>query len=150
MPLDNLKSNKYIQKIIAVFSQGLTPKEIVLSTILGVLIGIMPILGLATIMVTFLALRFRLNLAVAILFSYVSAPLQVYLFTDFIHFGERLLVLKETLLTFESLKLMYNQPFLKAFKDLWIAIGCGLIGWCAVAVPIFIIIYVLSNKKTVV
>ena len=108
----------------------------------------MPILGIATISVTFLALRFHLNLAVAILFSYLVAPLQILLFFSFIHLGKKVFFLKQSILTFDAIKIMFQKPILHVVKELWIEIACGLLGWSAVAVPVFVLIITFSNRKS--
>ncbi|PKP12756.1 MAG: DUF2062 domain-containing protein [Bacteroidetes bacterium HGW-Bacteroidetes-3] len=147
MNLNALKKHKYILKIKKIFTQGISLKEIILSAALGSLIGIMPILGVATILITFLTLRFKLNIAVAIAFTYVVAPLQAILFIPFIHLGEKAIGIKHTLLTFEAIKNAFNSNVLITMKDLWLEIVCGLMGWSAIAIPIFIFIITFKPKN---
>lgn len=147
MKFEKIKSNKYFSKIIAIFSQGLTLKEIILSAVLGSLIGIMPILGIITILVTFLALRCKLNIAVSVLFSYLVAPIQILLFINFIHLGEKVLNRKESILTFDTIQLIFNKSIVLIIKELWINIACGLVGWGVIAIPVVAIIFSISNKR---
>ncbi|MFH6959529.1 DUF2062 domain-containing protein [Flavobacterium aquidurense] len=142
----NLKNYKYIRNIKEIFTQGLTLKEIVLSATLGVLIGIIPILGIATILVTFLALRFKLNIAIAVIFTYIVTPFQAFLFIPFIHLGEITMGIKHTLLTFEAIKNSFSNSFWTTIKDLWLEIICGLIGWSTIAVPFFIFLILIKTQ----
>jgi len=147
MKLNNLKNNKYILKIKEIFTQGLAPKEIILSALLGSLIGIIPVLGIATILVTFLALRFKLNIAIAIFFSYIVAPLQALFFIPFIHLGEKTIGIKHTLLTFEAIKNSFDKDIWITTKGLWLEIVCGLMGWSTIAIPFFILLIVIKSRK---
>lgn len=147
MNLNALKNHKYILKIKELFTQGISLKEIILSAVLGSLIGIMPIFGVATLLITFLSLRFKLNIAVAIAFTYVVAPLQALFFIPFIHLGEKAVGIKHTLLTFEAIKNAFYSDVLMTMKDLWLEIVCGLMGWSAIAIPIFILIITFKPKN---
>lgn len=148
MNFSALKNHKYILKIKEIFTQGISVKEIILSAVLGSLIGIMPIFGIATILITFLALRFKLNIAIAILFTYIVSPFQALLFIPFIHLGEKAIGVKHTLLTFEAIKNSFNSNILITIKDLWLEIICGLMGWSAIAIPLLIFIITLKPKNT--
>ena len=147
MKFEQIKSNKYFAKIIAIFSQGLTLKEIILSALLGSVIGIMPVLGIITILVTFLALRSKLNIAVAVLFSYLVAPIQILLFFNFINLGEKVLNRKQSILTFDAVQLIFNKPIMHIIKELWIDIACGLVGWLIIAIPAIAILFSISKKR---
>lgn len=147
MNLNAIKNHKYFLKIKKIFTQGISLKEIILSAALGSLIGIMPILGVATILITFLTLKFKLNIAVAIAFTYIVAPLQALLFIPFIHLGEKTVGIKHTLLTFGAIKNAFDSNILATMKDLWLEIICGLMGWSAIAIPVFILIIILKPKN---
>lgn len=125
MDLNSINNHKYLLKIKEIFTQGLSAKEIILSALLGSLIGIVPVLGVAILLVTFLALRFKLNIAIAILFTYIVTPLQALLFIPFIHLGEKAIGIKHTLLTFEAIKKSFHKDIWITTKDLWLEIVCG-------------------------
>lgn len=147
MNFSSLKNHKYILKIKEIFTQGISFKEIILSAALGSLIGIMPILGVATIIITFLTLRFKLNIAIAILFTYIVSPLQALLFIPFIHLGEKAIGIEHSLLTFSAIKNAFNNDVWTTMKDLWLEIICGLMGWSAIAIPVLILIITIKPKK---
>lgn len=148
MDLNSINNHKYILKIKKIFTQGLSAKEIILSALLGSIIGIVPVLGVATLLVTFLALRFKLNIALAILFVYIVTPLQALLFIPFIHLGERTIGIKHTLLTFEAIKNSFHKDIWITTKDLWLEIVCGLMGWSTIAIPFFVLLIVIKSRKS--
>nr|WP_315166392.1 DUF2062 domain-containing protein [uncultured Flavobacterium sp.] len=148
MDLNSINNHKYILKIKKIFTQGLSAKEIILSALLGFIIGIVPVLGVATLLVTFLALRFKLNIAIAILFVYIVTPLQALLFIPFIHLGERTIGIKHTLLTFEAIKNSFHKDIWITTKDLWLEIVCGLMGWSTIAIPFFVLLIVIKSRKS--
>lgn len=148
MDLNSINNHKYILKIKEIFTQGLSAKEIILSALLGSVIGIVPVLGVATLLVTFLALRFKLNIAIAILFIYIVTPLQALLFIPFIHLGERTIGIKHTLLTFEAIKNSFHKDIWITTKDLWLEIVCGLMGWSTIAIPFFVLLSVIKSRKS--
>jgi len=149
MNFSTLKNHKYFLKIKEIFTQGISLKEIILSAALGSLIGIMPILGVATILITFLTLRFKLNIAVAVVFTYIVAPLQALLFIPFIHLGEKAVGIKHTLLTFDAIKNSFYNNIFVTIKDLWLEIVCGLMGWSVIAVPALMLIIAFNAKKQI-
>ncbi|MFH7000604.1 DUF2062 domain-containing protein [Flavobacterium bizetiae] len=148
MNLNTINNHKYILKIKEIFTQGLSLKEIILSALLGSIIGIVPVLGVATLLVTFLALRFKLNIAIAILFTYIVTPLQALLLIPFIHLGERTIGIKHTLLTFEAIKNSFHKDIWITTKDLWLEIVCGLMGWSTIAIPFFIFLILIKTQTT--
>ena len=148
MNFNAFKNHKYFLKIKEIFTQGISFKEIILSAALGSLIGIMPIFGIATLLITFLTLRFKLNIAIAILFTYIVSPFQAILFIPFIHLGEKAIGIKHTLLTFDAIKNAFESNILTTMKDLWLEIVCGLMGWSAIAIPVLILIISLKPKNT--
>lgn len=148
MDLNSINNHKYILKIKEIFTQGLSAKEIILSALLGSIIGIVPVLGVATLLVTFLALRLKLNIAIAILFVYIVTPLQALLFIPFIHLGERTIGIKHTLLTFEAIKNSFHKDIWITTKDLWLEIVCGLLGWSTIAIPFFVLLIVIKSRKS--
>ena len=83
-----LKFNTIKTKIVALFKQGLTPKELSKSIIVSALISVIPIIGVSTFMITTVSLKSKLNLPVMIALSYLMWSIQVLLIIPFIRAGE--------------------------------------------------------------
>ena len=92
------------QKIKEPFQQGLGINEIIKAIIVSLLFTILPVFGVTTILLTFSAIKFKLNLPIMIVVSYIATPLQFIFFIPFIRVGETIFNTKHTLLTVADIK----------------------------------------------
>lgn len=134
------------QKIKQPFQQGLGVNEIIKAIIVSLLFTIIPVFGITTILLTFLAIKFKLNLPIMIVVSYITTPLQYILFIPFIHIGETIFNTKHTLLTVTDIKIAFESSFFKTIKQLFFELICGLSGWLLLALPIALSCILLINK----
>ena len=134
---------KITSKIVGLFKQGLSPKQLALSISIAILISIFPIFGITTIVLTCIALPLKLNLPIAIALSYVVEPLKLLLLIPFINLGANLLRTEHTLITFEAIKTSYEADFFNTLSFLSYELLCGTIGWAITAIPFSIVFYFL-------
>jgi uncharacterized protein (DUF2062 family) len=113
------KENKVHVKRLATWlgefvKRGTSSKELALTITIGFLLGIIPFLGINTILCTFIALRWKLNLPLIIAVNYFVFPLQIILFIPF---------LKVTTWIFNVSYLLpsYNEILVKIKKD-WLTV----------------------------
>lgn len=128
-------------KFSALFKQGLSPVQIALSVVVSVIVSLLPIFGIAIIILAAIAVRFRVNLPIMIVISYIVEPLKIMLFIPFIHIGESLFGVDHTLLTFEAIKIAFESNIIETLKTLSFEFLCGICGWFLLALPISILIY---------
>ena len=74
-------------KFKALLKQGLTPKQLAISIVVSALVSIFPIFGISTIVLTCIAIPFKLNLPIMIAFSYIIEPLKFLVLIPFINLG---------------------------------------------------------------
>ena len=67
--------------------QGVTPRKLALSLALGVVISVMPILGITTLFALGLSVLFRLNHVAVVAANYAAYPGQILLFIPFFQVG---------------------------------------------------------------
>ena len=134
------------QKIKKPFQQGLDANEVTKAIIVSLLFTVFPVFGVTTILLTFMAIKFKLNLPVMIIISYVATPLQFVLFLPFIHIGETIFNIHHTLLTVQEIKNAFDISFWKTIQDLLLELICGISGWLLVALPISLIGIIIINK----
>lgn len=139
--MNRLKQYSWVRKGLGLFKQGLSPKALAISITLGVVVGILPLFGLATWIVTFIALSLRINLPLAIFTLYAVSPLHLALFIPFIKLGEWMLSIEETILSFDAIKVAFDQDFFKALYDLSFELAYGVLAWAVLSIPITIILY---------
>jgi uncharacterized protein (DUF2062 family) len=89
--LRELIQRRLFEPILQLLRQGITPEKIALSLALGVGLGIFPVLGVATIVCTVLALALRLSLPTIQIANYAASPVQLLLIIPFVRVGEHLL-----------------------------------------------------------
>ncbi len=133
-------------KIKKPFQQGLSGKEVAKAFIISLLITVFPIFGVTTILITFVSIKFKLNLPIMIIISYLASPLQFVFFLPFIHIGETVLNTSHTLLTLQQIKNAFDISFFDTIKRLFFELICGVSGWLLVALPISLIAMFFSDK----
>lgn len=134
------------QKIKEPFQQGLGINEIIKAIIVSLLFTILPVFGVTTILLTFSAIKFKLNLPIMIVVSYIATPLQFIFFIPFIRVGETIFNTKHTLLTVADIKASFEISFFQTIKNLLLELICGVSGWLLLALPIALMSIFLINK----
>lgn len=129
------------RKLVVLFKQGLTPKQLALSLVVSTLVSIFPMYGISTIILTFIALRLKLNLPIMIVVSYIAEPIKVLLLIPFINIGAWFFGAEHTLLTFEAIKASYRESFMDTLKTLSYHLLYGFMGWTLVAIPLSVVLY---------
>jgi uncharacterized protein (DUF2062 family) len=142
----NLSFQNLFQKIKKPFQQGLSGKEVAKAIIVSLLFTVFPVFGVTTILITLAAIKFKLNLPIMIIISYLASPLQFVFFLPFIHIGETVLNTDHTLLTVQQIKNAFDISFFDTIKRLIFELICGVSGWLLVALPISLIAIFFSNK----
>jgi uncharacterized protein (DUF2062 family) len=74
----------------AQLTQGVTPSQLALALSLGAVVGVMPMLGITTVICALLAVALRLNQPAIQLANYAAYPLQLLLFIPAFQAGARL------------------------------------------------------------
>ncbi len=156
MSFSTIKNHPWSKKVIALFRQGLAPRELALSIIIGSVIGIMPVFGVAAFLIGFISIVLRLNLPIALFVTYAITPVHLLLFIPFMRIGESILRVQHSFLSFADIRQAFEAGYLIAFQQLSFQLFCGVVGWFLVAIPIAILSYLILwkilafyNKKTV-
>ncbi len=132
-------------KTVALFKQGLTPKELTQSILVSALFSIIPILGVSTFLLTVLSLKRKLNLPIMIAISYLAWPLQILMIIPFINIGEFIFSVPQSHHSVEEIIASFQNSFFGTLSQLSFELLCGFGGWLLTAVPFFIVIYLVSN-----
>ncbi|MBM4212885.1 MAG: DUF2062 domain-containing protein [Gammaproteobacteria bacterium] len=130
-----------VDPILALLQQGLAPRQLALCLALGAGIGMFPVLGVSTPVLTLLALWLRLNLAAIQLVSWLIGPLQLAMIIPFMRFGEWLVGADAQPLTIEAGMQIIAQGVLQAIVTLWDAIVHASIGWMLIGPAAIYVLY---------
>lgn len=131
---------RFVDPVVGLLKAGITPGRIALSLAFGIVLGIFPVLGTTTILVTLAAIIWRLNLAAIHAVHYAVTPLQILLIIPFVRVGEHLIDSPAQPLSIEAGLALIAESASHAVVVLWDAIVHAMIGWLAIG-PIAI--YVL-------
>lgn len=133
----------FFKKFRGFLRQGTSPKALAISTTIGLLLGIFPVLGITTLLMMAIAVRLRLNLPLMLAVSYLIYPFQILLMIPFIRFGEWVSGSAPLGLTLESLELAFRNNFFEALQSLGMANLLAVAGWTVLALPAGLLVYFL-------
>lgn len=132
---------RIVQPVLNLLRQGMTPHKLAVTVALGTVVGILPALGVTTVMGTALAARFRLNIAATVLVSYLVHPLQLLLIIPFIKAGIFMFGLEELKLSLDEMIAMFRLDWLAALNKLWVANLAAVSAWAILALPVGGLLY---------
>ena len=124
---------RLVAPLLAQLRQGVTPRELALSLALGIVIGLVPVLGVSTALCALAALVLRLNMPAIQLVNYLLTPMQLLLIIPWLRFGERLARAPRFPVTLESGLALLSHGVIKAVTLLATAIVHATLGWIVLA-----------------
>ncbi len=130
---------RIVQPVLGLLSQGLTAHQLALTVALGTSFGLVPMLGITTLLATFTAVRLRLNVAAILLIAHLWSPVQLLLIIPFMSQGAKLWGSHSPALTLEKLQYLFAHSWAEALRLLWHAMLGGLALWaggCLVLAPL--------------
>jgi len=133
--------NKIFNPLINFLKEGLSPEKLALSVALGFTIGIIPVLGITTIMCALVAVIFRINMPAIQLVNYFVYPLQLILFIPLLKFGASIFPSEGLVFSISFIKELLQQDFWMAAQLFWKANLGAVILWFAISPVIIAIIY---------
>ncbi len=143
---ENIFQKKIVLPLVALLKQGVEPSRLSLALTSGIIIGIFPVLGIATIACTAVAAFYRLNLPAIQLANYLAFPMQIILFFPFLYIGEILTGNSLEEISKSKLVETLNLGFLPALQELTEYFILACLGWAVALVPLFVVLYfVLKN-----
>jgi len=125
----SLADNRLTRLILGLLRQGITPHKIALALVLGVLLGVIPLIGASTTLCALAALALGLNLPLIQLVNYLVYPLQILLLIPFVQAGQWLFRQPPLPFSLTQIKTMMEAGLWKAIVDLWDYAMHGLIAW---------------------
>jgi uncharacterized protein (DUF2062 family) len=119
-----------VQPLLSLLQQGLSPTQLALTVALGVAFGLIPVLGVTTLLSTYAAVRLRLNAAALLLISHLMSPFQLLLLIPLLQIGARLVGDEtDTQLTLQQLQHLFSTDWMEAARLLWRATLGGFLLW---------------------
>jgi uncharacterized protein (DUF2062 family) len=132
------------KKLLAFLITGITPEQLAFCIALGFVLGIVPALGVATVLCTLAAFLFRLNLAAIQLVNFCVYPVQLALLIPFMRAGKWLFGAKPLELSLDKIQMMLRTDLWGTVFDLWATTLRALVAWIVIAPAILAAIYLIS------
>ncbi len=136
---------KLSDRLLDFLQQGISPEKMALALALGITIGIMPLLGATTLLCTFLAFRFKLNMAFLQLVNYIVYPIQLLLYIPFLRIGAGLFSREKFNYSLEDITNMLATDTWDTIGKFFIVNLCGLLLWLILAPVLFALSYFIGR-----
>ena len=127
--------------LLGFLRQGMSPERLALCLAIGIVVGNMPILGVATILCTLIALVWRLNLPAIQLVQWLMTPTQPLLIIPYVRLGEWLAGAPPQPLSIKAGMALLTQGLGTAVHELWDAILHAGLAFLVVAPPAIYLLY---------
>jgi len=137
---------RIVDPIAGLLMQGISPRAIALAVSIGLVVGVFPVLGTTTVLVTLAAFALRLNLIAIHAVHYAATPLQILLIIPFVRVGEHLTGAEAQPLSVSEGLALIEQGVGAAIVALWEAIVHAVVGWLAIGPLALALIYLMSVK----
>jgi uncharacterized protein (DUF2062 family) len=141
MPLKSWLYRRLVDPLVALLRQGISPRRLALCAAIAIVVGNIPVLGVSTILCTFIALIFRLNLPAIQLVQAAMAPTQVLLLIPFVRLGEWMLRAPSEALSIKAALALVSSGVWHAIVVLRDAIFHALFAWAVLAPLCIFLIY---------
>ncbi|PJJ60723.1 DUF2062 domain-containing protein [Hymenobacter chitinivorans] len=139
---DSWWRRRVVEPLRNILKQGLTPPQLALTVALAVPLGLVPILGITTVVATFAAVRLRLNVAATLIVSHLMSPLQLLVLIPLLRFGARLLGNGQgPELSLDQLRHLFATDWGSALSLLWRAGAGAVLLWAVLSVPVGVLLY---------
>ena len=131
--LKNWLNRRLLEPLLALLRQGISPRRLALCVAIAIVVGNIPILGVSTILCTFIALIFRLNFPAIQLVQAAMAPTQVLLIIPFVRLGEWILRVPPQVVSIKAALALMSQGVWQAIVVLRDAIFHAGLAWALIA-----------------
>jgi uncharacterized protein (DUF2062 family) len=137
---------RVLNPLLDLLKAGLSPEKLALTVGLGVAFGLVPLLGITTVLSAAVALRLRLNVAAMQLAAHLMSVFQLALLIPFLRAGASIMGQGDKVahLTVTSLRqLIGHEGWGAVGKLLWRAELGAILLWAVAAVPLVALLYLV-------
>ena len=138
---DLVPNYRWLRPFIQLLRQGVSPEKIALTIALGIILGVTPVLGSTTLLCTFAAILFRLNLPAIQLVNGVVYPLQFILLIPFYRLGAWMFRPDASTMSLNGVKALIREGVGQAVRTLWVVTMHALFAWLALGLVALAILY---------
>jgi uncharacterized protein (DUF2062 family) len=131
----------FLFPLVKIIREGISIERLSVSLALGITVGLIPLYGLTTVIISCIALSLRLNLIAMQIAHYIVHPIQLALLIPFLKMGDALIKTSEASFTLQNYLQLFRNDFWSALHDLWL-VNLSAVGvWFLVSIPLYLILY---------
>lgn len=132
---------KFYKAVKQSLTQGTSPEKLSLTITLGILLGIIPIIGVTTLLLAILAIRLKLNMIVIQLANYAVYPLQLLLLIPFFKMGQHVFKGPHLATGFQKIYHAFVSAPLSTLYHFWQLTIQGTAVWIVLSIPAGFMLY---------
>lgn len=136
---------RFLRTVIlpVVFSlrRGTSPHKVTLTIVLGLTIGLIPVIGISTAILIALAVHMKLNMIIIQIANFVVYPLHILFYIPFFKLGLLLHPSENAPNTFHEFFMMARESWTGALVYFGSATLFAVLAWFLVAMPLGIMLY---------
>ncbi|RTQ51664.1 DUF2062 domain-containing protein [Hymenobacter gummosus] len=133
---------RVVEPLLGQLRQGLSPTQLALTVTLGTAFGLVPLLGVTTVLGTAVAVWLRLNVGALLLVSHLLSPVQLLILLPLLRYGARLLG-GPAHISLERLQYLLSHDWQAALQLFWRAEVGALLLWLVGSIPVGLALYAL-------
>lgn len=137
----SLDPRRVWRMVLDLLKMGLAPEKLALTIVLGVVIGVLPVLGSTTILCGVVAVALGLNLPVIQAVNYLVYPLQIVMIIPFIRAGEWIFGTPPLGMTATQIVTFATSEPLAAISTLWVVTLQALVAWGVFGAATLVLVY---------
>jgi uncharacterized protein (DUF2062 family) len=127
--------------VVAQLVQGITPQRIALSVALGIGLGVIPVLGVTTLLCAIAGVRLKLNQPIIQLVNWLVYPLQLALLLVFVRIGQWITHAPPVDFSIPELIQTFHESPLKFLQEFGACQLQGLVAWLFIAPVLTAIVF---------
>jgi uncharacterized protein (DUF2062 family) len=138
--------NRLIKVIRAQLVQGISQSDCAQAIALAITIGLFPIVGFSTLIITAIAYFRRLNQPIAQAFNWICGPIKLALIIPFIRVGEFLFGADRFVLNLRELsRQFYENSWATLSEFAWTFVH-AIVGWVIFTPIVYLVVYTISKS----
>jgi uncharacterized protein (DUF2062 family) len=131
-----------LEPLLSQLRKGLSPTQLALTVALGAAFGLVPLLGVTTVLGTAVAVWLRLNVGALLLVSHLMSPVQLLILLPLLRYGASLLGGPSgNQITLARVQYLLSHDWQAALQLFWRAEVGALLLWLLGSVPVVLALY---------
>ncbi|GAB2940324.1 hypothetical protein GCM10027048_00770 [Hymenobacter coalescens] len=133
---------RFVEPLLGQLRQGLSPTQLALTVALGTAFGLVPLLGVTTVLGTAVAVWLRLNVGALLLVSHLLSPVQLMILLPLLRYGAGLLGGPSgSQITLARVQYLLSHDWQAALQLFWRAEVGALLLWLLGSIPVVLALY---------